>query len=160
MKLNRKMEYALIALKHMHSKTQNEVIGMPKLTSAKEVSEIYGCSFDVTSRVMQKLASRGVLQSVQGAQGGYKIARDLKQVSVYELNTVIMGEMEIAKCLDPAGGCELSTTCNIIMPVNRLNARMKKFFDSFTVSELLEGTASMTEGYEMADEMSDAESRV
>lgn len=51
-KLNRKVEYALMALKFMSSKVPGE------LTSTKEVVESTGCPFDATARVMQQMAQK------------------------------------------------------------------------------------------------------
>ena len=64
-KINRKLEYALIGLKHMRAKAPGE------LTSVKELATAYGVPFDAASRVMQILAQNGVLISEQGAHGGY-----------------------------------------------------------------------------------------
>ena len=70
-KLGRKLEYSLMALKHMSLK------GPGELTSAKEVADRYRTPFDATARVMQMMAARGLLRSEQGAQGGYQLSREL-----------------------------------------------------------------------------------
>lgn len=62
-KINRKIEYALIALKHMSHKKPGQ------LTSAKEICDIYRTPFDPTSRVLQILSQNGILQAEQGARG-------------------------------------------------------------------------------------------
>jgi Rrf2 family transcriptional regulator, nitric oxide-sensitive transcriptional repressor len=54
-RLNRKVEYALMALKVMAQKRAGE------LTSAKEVVEKTGCPFDATARVLQQMAQKGIL---------------------------------------------------------------------------------------------------
>lgn len=140
MKLNRKVEFALIALRHMNAKKPGV------LTSGKEVSDLYGCSFDVTSRVLQKMAQAGILRSVHGAQGGYQIVRDLKSVSFYELNSLLTGPLGIAKCLhDDGGECEIRSSCNIVSPVQRLNERLRLFYQSLPVADLVEGRAEKTD---------------
>src|SRR6476620_12741582 len=95
-KINRKVEYALMALKHMRAKTPGE------LTSAKEICDLYGAPFDGMSRVLQILGQNGILKSEQGAQGGYQITRDLTKVSLQEIIEAISGKIEIAKCLSGA----------------------------------------------------------
>jgi len=134
--MNRKVEYALIGLKHMRSKPPGE------LTTIKEISGLYGSPFDATSRVMQILAQKGILRSEQGAHGGYQITRDLARVSFYEIMEMILGPMAVAKCLhEEQGGesaCELRDTCNIVSPVTALNRKLIEFYRSLTVAELLE----------------------
>ena len=49
-KIHRKVEYSLIALKHMSDRKPGQ------LTSAKEIAEVYGIPFDTVSRVLQQMA--------------------------------------------------------------------------------------------------------
>lgn len=138
-KINRKVEYALIGLKHMRGKTPGE------LTTVKEITNLYGCPFDVTSRVMQILAQKGILRSEQGAHGGYMIARDLARVSFFELLEFIMGPVAVAKCMqsdDSHDSCEIRATCNIVSPVQTLNRRLIEFYKSLSLSELLDPRGS------------------
>lgn len=133
-KLNRKVEYSLMALKHMSRKVPGE------LTSAKEVSDSYHAPFDATARVMQLMASRGWLKSEQGAAGGYQITKDLSKVTLAELIEVIQGPTQIAKCMGKDEPCEMQTSCNIISPVANLNQRLNEFYESVTLKELLLGS--------------------
>jgi Rrf2 family transcriptional regulator, nitric oxide-sensitive transcriptional repressor len=133
-KLNRKLEYSLIALRHMSLKKPGE------LTTAKEVSDGYQAPFDATARVMQMMAGRGLLKSEQGASGGYVITRDLSDVTLKDLIEIIQGPTKIAKCLHHGhdqGACEIQKTCNIISPIANLNQRLNGFYQSVTLHELL-----------------------
>ena len=132
-RINRKLEYALMALKHMSSKGQGEI------TTAKEISQRYGCPFDATARVLQLLAGRGILMSEQGAHGGYVVARDLGRVNVGELIEAIIGPVEITRCLHSSdeGLCDIQKTCNIVSPITQLNRRLTEFYRSISVRELL-----------------------
>lgn len=130
-RLNRRVEYALMALKVMAAKRAGE------LTSAKEVVEKMGCPFDATARVLQVLTQKGVLRSEQGAHGGYVLIRDLMRVSFFELNEMILGPMELAKCLQSDHACELHSRCNIISPVSVLNRKLMEFYQGLSVGELL-----------------------
>jgi Rrf2 family protein len=134
-RIHRKVEYALIALKHMRSKAPGE------RTTVKEIAAQYGCPTDVTARVLQALAGKAVLNSEQGAHGGYMIAKDLSRVSFYELLEMILGPMGVAKCLQESqeGVCDLRNTCNIISPIQLLNRKLSDFYRSLSVAELIGG---------------------
>lgn len=136
-RMNRKLEYALMALKHMSAKTPGE------LTTAKEVVEEAGCPFDATARVMQQMAQKGLLKSEQGAHGGYQITKDLSKVSLSELIEIIMGPLGVVKCLHGnEDNCELVERCNILSPVSELNRRLKEFYKSVSVGEILRASPS------------------
>jgi Rrf2 family nitric oxide-sensitive transcriptional repressor len=140
-KINRKLEYALIGLKHMRAKAPGE------LTSVKELTTAYGCPFDVTSRVMQVLAQKGVLISEQGAHGGYMLGRDLTKLSFQELSEILLGKVAIARCLTEASdesghACEMRGSCNIVTPVQVLNRKLNDFYRSLSVADLLETRSS------------------
>jgi Rrf2 family transcriptional regulator, nitric oxide-sensitive transcriptional repressor len=130
-RLNRKVEYALMALKVMAAKRAGE------LTSAKEVVEVTGCPFDAVARVLQQLGQKGVLRSEHGAHGGYVLIRDLTKLSFLELTEILLGPVGVAKCLQEDPGCDLRTRCNIVSPVSVLNRRLMEFYADLSVGELL-----------------------
>lgn len=132
-KINRKIEYALIALKHMSAKHPGQ------LTSAKEICGLYHAPFDPTSRVLQIMTQHGVLNAEQGAKGGYQIIRDLSKFSMRELSDMIIGPIEIANCFHGNySDCDITPTCHIIAPMLNLNEKINKLFSQIMVSDLIE----------------------
>lgn len=133
MRLNRKIEYALIALKYMSQKKPGQ------LSTAKEMSEKFGAPFDATSRVLQLMAHAGILKSEQGAHGGYLIVKDLSKISFYQLNELVLGQFGITKCFIKSGegDCELQSNCNILAPVKNLNNKIVEFFKSLSLAEVI-----------------------
>lgn len=120
-----------MALKHMLQKRPGE------LTSAKEIADLYGCSFDTISRVLQILAQKGCLQSVHGAAGGYILIKDLAHLSFYNLSVYLLGPLELVRCL--SSSCEIKKQCNIISPVQTLNTYLVDFYKELSVLEILTG---------------------
>ncbi len=131
-KMHRKLEYSLIALKHMSVKRRGE------LTTAKEVADQFHAPFEAVARALQIMAQKGILKSEQGAQGGYLISKDLNGVSLLELIEVMEGPTQITKCLTSGGPCEIQGHCNIISPIQALNTKLSDFYRSLSVREILE----------------------
>jgi len=126
------MEYALIALKHMSTKSPGQ------LTSAKEICEIYQTPFDPTSRVLQIMTQNGILQAAQGAKGGYQIIKDLSKISAHELCHMIIGPIKITNCAhDDFSKCEIASKCLISSAMVNLNTSIKNLFDNIMVGELI-----------------------
>lgn len=130
-KMNRKVEYALMSLKHMSLKPTDE------LTSAKEVSDTLKTPFDATARVMQVMAQRGLLRSEQGVNGGYSITGDLKATSLLQLLEMIEGPTSLVKCFQKEAQCDIQNQCNIISPIQNLNQKYQDFFAQVTLNDLL-----------------------
>ena len=136
-KINRKIEYALIALKHMSSHHPET------LTSAKEICDIYHTPFDPTSRVLQLMTQHGILHAEHGAQGGYQILQDLSKVTLSDLIEIITGPIQIANCFhETHSHCELTSSCNMISPMLNLNERMFRLFNQISLKDLIEAKHS------------------
>lgn len=131
-KINRKIEYALIALKHMNSKSSGQ------LTSAKEICDFYHTPFDPTSRVLQIMTQHKILEAEQGVKGGYVIIKDLSKLTLKELSDMITGPIEIANCFHrDHSTCGITLGCGIIAPMLNLNEQINKLFHTIVVSDLI-----------------------
>lgn len=128
-KINRKVEYALMVLKLMKEKTPGD------LTTAREVCDKFETPFDTTAKVMQQMNNAGILHSQKGVKGGYTLARELSEVTYMDLVQLIEGKSFMMDCHD--GPCELYHSCNISQPIKRLNDYLINIFSSLTLNELL-----------------------
>jgi Rrf2 family protein len=128
-KINRKVEYALMVLKLMKEK------GPSELTTAREVCDRFELPFDTTAKVMQQMNGADFLHSHKGVKGGYTLARELSSISYIELAELIEGKSFMMDCHE--GPCDLIHTCNISQPIKRLNDYLINIFSSLTLHELL-----------------------
>ena len=132
-KINRKLEYALISLRHMSAKAPGQ------LTSAKEICDIYRSPFDPTSRVLQIMAQHEILRAEQGAHGGYQITKDLSKVALFELAEMIEGPIQIVNCFHGNySHCEMTASCNVISPMLNLNEKIAELFSTMKVLDLIQ----------------------
>ena len=130
-KMNKKMEYALMALRFITQQPEG------RLVSAKEIADQMHIPFEVTARVLQALSSRGLLKAEYGMGGGYALARPLSDVSMHDLSEMLEGHTILTKCLGNEEPCETSPTCNIISPINQLNKKVQEFYKSLSLDEVL-----------------------
>lgn len=130
-KMNRKVEYALMALKYMSQR------GADQLTTAKEIGQTTGAPFDVISRVLQKMAQKKILKAELGAQGGYCIAKDLVQVSFLDLIEAVLSPVELVKCTSGQKKCAFQAQCNIQSPIQIFNSKLIEFYQSLSIAEIL-----------------------
>ena len=138
LKINKKVEYALMALKFMADKVQLEN-GQLNLTSAREICDELKTPFDTTAKVMQLMNNQDILKSTKGIKGGYSLNKDLSQITFMNLVNLIEGKVSGRVCVNEKGTCELFGKCNIVEPVELLNQKLNTFLETLTLAELLQG---------------------
>jgi Rrf2 family transcriptional regulator, nitric oxide-sensitive transcriptional repressor len=135
LQLSKKVEYALIAIRHMASVPRGQTF------TAKEIADMYQIPFDLLAKVMQKLARKGFIVSYQGVHGGYMIGRDPANVKVSEVINAIEEKetVSIIQCestADPSG-CSIYSTCTIKNPLMKLQSSINKVFNELTIMEMV-----------------------
>ncbi|HKI99204.1 MAG TPA: Rrf2 family transcriptional regulator [bacterium] len=134
LKVNRKVEYGLVALKHMLSKPKGQ------LTSVREICDRFGTPFDPVAHVMRILNAEGLVKSEQGAHGGYRLQDHVMDVTFGDFIEIIEGHaLAFTECLreEDDRRCSLIDRCNIVSPMHILHDRMRAFLGSIKLSDLL-----------------------
>ena len=138
LKVNRKVEYGLVALKHMFGKPKGQ------LSTVREICEHYGTPFDPVAHVLRILNAEGVVRSEQGAHGGYRLEGDLNAISFAQFIQMIEGHLVFIDCMREDGaGCGIQERCNIVSPMNTVNSRLVDFLQSISVAEMLRSDEGM-----------------
>ena len=122
LKISRKVEYALIALRHLQGLKKEE------LASAKELEDSYGVPKEL-------LAKKNIIDAVKGPRGGYRLAIDPESMRLTEFFEVIEGPMGIMDCYFDSG-CEQLDGCTIRTPINRINDSIRTMFNNMTLAEV------------------------
>ena len=138
-KLNRTTEYGLIALRHMDRKRIETETGRA-FTSAREIADTYGLPFEITAKTLQRLKDRGMIQSEQGARGGYLLQRTLDQVTLGEFLAMMEGPQAVVPCADAptTGACEYSSKCEMQSVMSKLNQKVTGFLSTIRLSDLVD----------------------
>lgn len=132
--LSKKVEYALIALRHMATMEKGH------LFNVREIAQYYNISYELLSKIMQVLAKQGFLTSQQGVNGGYTLRIGPEKVTVSAVIKAIEGKpaVKIIQCeTDHDEQCVIHTTCTIRDPLIKLQVSINKVFDQITLSELI-----------------------
>ena len=131
LKLTKKADYGLIALKHLAE------LGPKGSCSAKDIAEAYHIPTEALAKILQKLAKAKLLVSHHGTNGGYALARDSRQISALEVIRAIDGPLFIASCLPHhSGGCDQSGCCTIREPLRQVNESIRALLDDIKIADM------------------------
>jgi Rrf2 family protein len=130
MKLSKKADYGLIALKHL------AIHGGNGSCSAGDIAEIYKMSTPLMAKVLQKLAKHGLVAARHGSTGGYTLARHASLITALDVIKAIDGPLFITSCVTSRGACDVSMTCSIREPLRRVNDSILAVLGSVTISQM------------------------
>ena len=134
LKLNRKVEYGLVALKHMLGKPRGQ------LTSVREICDRFGTPFDPVAHVLRILNAEGLVKSEQGAHGGYRLQEHVMDVRFGDFIEIIEGQpLAFTDCLREEEDCRCTMiqTCNILSPMRNFHDQLMEFLRSVSLRDLL-----------------------
>ena len=102
------------------------------------MAEAYHLPVTLLSKVLQKLARAGIVQSVAGTNGGYKLMRNPGAVSALEVVRAIDGPVILTHCFTEHGTCDQSENCTVREPLRKVHEAILDVFNRFTITDLAE----------------------
>src|SRR5690349_13578664 len=131
LRLSKKADYALIALKHLARHG-----GAAGSTSAREIAEEYGIPLELMAKVLQRLVRTGLLASTQGTRGGYTLGRLASSISVADVIQAIDGPLTVTACSTEKNSCEQFTKCSIRDPLWQIRERIVAALGTVSLAEM------------------------
>ncbi|MGP0070769.1 MAG: RrF2 family transcriptional regulator [Bryobacteraceae bacterium] len=126
LKLTKKADYGLIALKHL-------AVNAPASSSAKEIAETYGIPAALLSKILQKLVKNGFLRSEHGTNGESTDTTEIHSLVHFDnlpLDEILPAYLRVIarESTHAAGSTELEVESNLITnPLNQLVSFYSKF---------------------------------
>ena len=131
LRLSKKADYALMAMKHLARKTDASAS-----TSAREIAEQYDIPIELMAKVLQRLARSGLLTSHQGTRGGYTLAKTAPAISVADIIQAIDGPLTVTACSTDDEQCEQFDKCNVRDPLWRIKDRILAALAECSLAEI------------------------
>jgi Rrf2 family protein len=134
LKLTKKADYGLIAVRHL---AEHADLGA---CSAKDLAEIYGIPQEALAKILQRLARSKLLISQQGTNGGYVLSRDPRKISALEVIRAIEGPLFMTSCNSADKACNQHPKCTVREPLQKVSRTIEEVLGKLTIWELREGS--------------------
>ena len=105
-RLNRLTDYATVVMTLMAEEPS-------RLRGASEIAEITRLELPTVAKLLKLLGKAGLLSSVRGARGGYRLLRSPEQISVADIITAIDGPFAMTECGVHGGHCHHESHCQV-----------------------------------------------
>lgn len=130
LKLTKKADYGLIALRHLAVRAER------RSASAKEIADQYGIPLPLLAKILQRLVKSGVVKSLAGTNGGYKLAREPRDISALEVIRAIDGPIILTSCFTSHGECDQSERCTVREPLKRIHEGIIELLATTSIADI------------------------
>ena len=134
LRLSKKADYALMAMKHLATRQDQASC------SAREISEAYEIPLELLAKVLQRLVRSRLLVSVQGTRGGYRLGRAPTAIAVADVLQAVEGPLTVTACADDDHNCDQYSKCSIRDPLWKIRGRIVDVLNTVSVADLTDET--------------------
>lgn len=119
-------EYAIAGLVYMAEKPAGGLAGV------EEVSRATGISSQYLAKILRTLASRGIVSSARGRDGGFRLAKEPGEITLLQVVEAIDGPVE-ARCIRKADDCQEAHSCQLFSVLKSCAASVAGVLGSHTI---------------------------
>ena len=113
-----------------------------RLVSLNEIAEAEGISVENTAAILSKLRDSGLIESIRGKYGGYKLGKLPKDINLFQVMSALSKDSFSIDFCDTHSGnqetCVHSTDCSVRSVWSNLTNLINNFLASINLEHLLE----------------------
>ncbi len=128
-KLSRLADYGVVLMTRMTEDTDG-------VHNTLDMSVATGLPTPTVSKVLATLARNGLLVSVRGAKGGYRLGRTPRGISVADIIIAIDGPIALTQCIEHSGDCEVESLCPSRSGWHLINSTVREALEQVSLADL------------------------
>ncbi len=137
MKLSTRARYGLRAMVDLAEHGGGTPLMMRAIAEQQNLSKRY------LDNIFATLRQAGIVHSVRGASGGYRLARPAEQIRVDEVVTALEGELELVHCEEHADDCARYGHCVTSEVWHTASVALREALASLTLADLVARQAEL-----------------
>lgn len=107
------------------------------IKSATALADHLSLPATTVSKILKMLSEAGLVTSARGAEGGYRLQKPAKEISVAEVIAVMEGDIAMTECCEKAGLCTLQTTCGMKENWLKINGVVHSLLSRLSVLDMM-----------------------
>lgn len=109
-----------------------------KMHSSEYIATGVNLEPPTVSKVLKMLTKAGILKSIRGANGGYEIAKNSDEVTLYDVIAAIEGDTAITECNKIQSVCSQEKECDTRTGWQQVNDDIKNILSKMTIKRMAE----------------------
>lgn len=134
--IRRNTDYALRLIIHLAQRQPGTAV------SARTLSKTELVPLPLTSKLLQKMNTAGIVGSSMGSAGGFYLEKKSKDISLADVVEVIQGPLKVNKCILDESVCPRLSFCTIRKELMKFQKEIDDFYHNITIDMLAENYPS------------------
>ena len=129
LRISKLADYGLMLISEMARTPQ-------AIHNAKDLAAITHLAIPTVSKILKALTQASLLVSVRGAQGGYRLRHNPKDIPITHVISSIDGNFGLTECSQHKGQCSLEAYCSVTHNWQVINQAVKTTLDRISVADM------------------------
>lgn len=112
-------------------------VGGERPTSLKTVAERQQLSHQYLEQIFAVLRRAGIVTSVRGAHGGYRLGRAADRITALEVVELLEGSVAPVTCIDDASTCERVGACSTENLWREVDQAVRRVLSGTTLADMV-----------------------
>ncbi len=134
MKISTKSRYGTRAVLEIALNRSGDKLTRKQISKNQEIPSSY------LENILISLKTKGIIRTIRGPKGGYELAKEPEEITVFEIVNVLEGPSDLIPCLDDSNACTRSSICVTTDIWRRLQEVQKDLLSEITIKDLVEQT--------------------
>ncbi len=130
-RITKQSDYGIVLLVHLARS------GVRSRLSARDLATATQLPVPMVSKILKLLVRGGLVGSTRGVNGGYRLARPAREISIVTALDALEGPVGLTECIDSPGACGLETCCSVRSIWQHLNLRVRAALEAVSLDEMV-----------------------
>jgi len=139
MRLTRAGEYAVRCVLYL------SLSGKGVLAKRKNIARTMEIPGQFLGKIAQQLSRAGIIEIVQGAGGGYRLAVPPEKLTLLEVVEAVIGEIVLNDCVANPDGCYRSGSCTVHLVWEKARDQLRETLRQARFVDLMAGDTCIAE---------------
>ena len=128
-RLSKLADYGALVLDYLQSHQEQTV-------SASEIASRFGFGNPTVSKILKLLQNAGLVISERGTQGGYRLSKDPKDITIAAVISALEGQPVLTACCDDAQSCSHDVQCTLKGNWQKINSIVLQILEEVTLADM------------------------
>jgi FeS assembly SUF system regulator len=131
LRIGKLTDYAMLILAELATRPET-------VLSATSIAEVLQLPAPTVSKILKILADAEMVTSLRGAEGGYRLAREAKSISVADVITAMEGDLALTECCEKSDLCSINSVCNMSGNWRKINKMVHALLAKLSIIDMKE----------------------